>query len=206
MALANEPPPITVPLKGSKLVRRLLSLFGWRVDIAGLPGPRGILVVYPHTSNLDFFLGILAKSASGVPANFLAKDSLFTLPLVGQWLRYLGGKAVIRDRPQGYVKVLAQEMAQAAFFWLAIAPEGTRKYTPGWRSGFYHLALETNYPVGFVSIDYQSKTIQLKGFLLMTGVQTTDLEKIQQLYAGEVGRYPENMAPIVFWSPTSSNK
>ena len=39
--------------------------------------------------------------------------------------------------------------AQAGrLLWLAAAPEGTRRRTPGWRSGFYQVALGADVPVG----------------------------------------------------------
>ena len=144
---------------------------------------------------------MIAKFACGVQANFLAKDSLFKIPLVGKWLRRLGGRPVIRNSPQGYVKDLAQEMAKSNFFWLAITPEGTRKKTPGWRSGFYHLAIETNYPVGFVYLDYPNKTIGLTDFFRMTGNEGDDIAKICEIYQGKLGFYPKNMSPITLWSP-----
>lgn len=38
-----------------------LARFGWPVNFAPVPGPRGIVIVYPHTSNRDFFIGLFAK-------------------------------------------------------------------------------------------------------------------------------------------------
>ena len=40
-------------------------MFGWHVRFDGLPGPKGIAIVYPHTSNWDFVLGLLAKWTLG---------------------------------------------------------------------------------------------------------------------------------------------
>jgi len=193
--------PILIATDGSKWAKVLLKFLGWQIIIPGLPSSHGILVAYPHTSNLDFFIGMIARSACGISANFLAKDSLFKIPLVGSLLRYLGGRPVVRNSPQGYVKELAQEMANSKYFWLAITPEGTRKKTPGWRSGFYHLALETNYPVGFVYLDYQNKTIGLTDFFRMTGNEEDDFSRIREIYKGKLGFYPKNMSPIALWSP-----
>lgn len=198
--------PILIATDGSKWAKVLLKILGWKITISGLPGSHGILVAYPHTSNLDFFIGMIARFACGIKANFLAKDSLFKIPLVGWLLRYLGGRPVVRNSPQGYVKELAQEMAKSNFFWLAITPEGTRKKTPGWRSGFYHLALETNYPVGFVYLDYQKKTVGLTDFFRMTGNEEDDFSKIRDIYEGKLGFYPENMSPIALWSPPKRQK
>jgi 1-acyl-sn-glycerol-3-phosphate acyltransferase len=197
----NTIEPVIFPSRGNLLAKIIFKLLGWQLLFNGLPSTRGIFVAYPHTSNLDFFIGILAKWASGIEANFLAKDSLFRIPLVGVWLKAIGGRPVIRSSPQGYVKDIAIEMARAPYFWLAITPEGTRKKTPGWRSGFYHLALETKFPVGFVYIDYKAKTIGVMDFLQMSGDVEKDLQAIRAIYNDKWGFYPENMAPITFWSP-----
>lgn len=196
--------PITIQCKGNTFAKWLLKILGWTLDVSGLPSQRGILVAYPHTSNNDFYIGMLAKWASGISTYFLAKDSLFKIPVVGWWLFSIGGRPVIRNSPQGYVKSLAKEMVQSEYFWLAITPEGTRKYTPGWRTGFYQIAIETGYPVGFVYLDYQKKMIGLTQFRHMSGDQSLDLERIRKIYHGKVGYIPENMAPIIFWSPQSA--
>jgi 1-acyl-sn-glycerol-3-phosphate acyltransferase len=159
-------------------------------------------VVYPHTSNVDFFIGILAKWSLGVPINYLAKDSLFEIPLIGAWLRYLGGRPVVRNSPQGYVSELADEMARSEYFWLVITPEGTRKKTPGWRTGFYHLALKTGYPVGITYVDYSKKQVGVTQFLYMSGNEEEDMLMIRKGFEGRVGRFSDQMAPIEFWTPT----
>lgn len=187
---------------GKFFARTTLKILGWSLVFEGFPTPKGILVVYPHTSNLDFFIGILAKWSLGIRVCFLAKDSLFKYPLVGWCLRFLGGRPVVRNSPQGYVQSIAEEMVKADYFWLAVTPEGTRKHTPGWRSGFYHLAMETQCLVGFVFIDYQHKKVGVKDFMKMTGNQESDINQICFFYDGIEGRFPEKMAPIEFWSPT----
>jgi len=189
-----------------KLSHLILRIWGWKVKFEGLPGTHGILIVYPHTSNVDFLLGILAKWAIQLPVYYLAKDSLFRIPIVGWWLKYVGGRPVIRNSPQGYVSELANEMRYANQFWLVITPEGTRKKTPGWRSGFYRLTLMTGYPVGFACIDYGKKQIGVTEFAYMTGDEEIDLGIIRQAYQGIVGRLPQNMAPIEFWSPSKQKK
>ena len=191
---------------GARLSQFLLKLLGWDLKFEGLPGQHGILIVYPHTSNVDFFIGILAKWAIGIPIHYLAKDSLFKIPLIGWWLRYLGGRPVVRSSPQGYVAELAQEMKANDYFWLVITPEGTRKKTPGWRSGFYRLAILTGYPVGFAFIDYAKKEVGVTDFAYLQADEALDMALIQRYYQGKFGRYPENMAPIEFWSPSDREK
>jgi hypothetical protein len=83
-----------VQLRGSAVARRLLRLAGWRVAFDGLPARQGVVIVYPHTSNWDFIVGVLAKWSIGIPVAFWGKASLFRVPLFGRWLRWLGGVPV----------------------------------------------------------------------------------------------------------------
>ena len=53
--------------------RRLLALFGWRVRFDGLPGPKGVAIVYPHTSNWDFIIGLLAKWTIDLPIRWIGE-------------------------------------------------------------------------------------------------------------------------------------
>ena len=134
------------------LARGLLRLAGWRLLYEGLPAKQGVIMVYPHTSNWDFVVGVLAKWACGLQLRFWGKDSLFKLPLFGSWLRWLGGVAIDRSSAKGTVgDTVAQMLAARSadrMFWLALAPEGTRSLTSGWRSGSYQLALQADVPVG----------------------------------------------------------
>jgi 1-acyl-sn-glycerol-3-phosphate acyltransferase len=211
--MPNAPSANTMQVKnqwlqfsGSCMSRLILKLLGWQVRFHGLPKNHGILIVYPHTSNIDFFIGILAKWAIGIPVNYLAKESLFKIPLVGWWLKHVGGRPVVRTSPQGYVAELAQEMQSNDYFWLVITPEGTRKKTPGWRSGFYRLAILTGYPVGFAYIDYAKKEVGVTEFAYLQGDESLDMSLIRLQYQEKVGRFPQSMAPIEFWSPSDRQK
>jgi hypothetical protein len=176
---------------------RLLALFGWRVRFAGLPGPRGVVIVYPHTSNWDFIAGLLAKWAMGVRFRWLGKEALFK-GVGGRLLRAWGGEPIERATSTGAIPRLAGRIRDADEFWLALAPEGTRKYRDGWRSGFYHIALEAGVPLGMAAIDYRSREIRLTDFAMMTGDIEQDLARVQQAYREVMGYRPECAAPIVW--------
>jgi len=113
------------------MARRLLRLASWRVAFGGLPARQGVVIVYPHTSNWDFIIGIVAKWSIGIPVAFWGKASLFRVPLFGRWLRWLGGVPVERSSSQGAVAAMAKRLVRARasdrFMWLALAPEGTRR-------------------------------------------------------------------------------
>lgn len=189
--------PDRLPGVGQRLALRVLHLFGWRVLYRPLPGPRGIAVVYPHTSNWDFVIGLLSKWAMNLPFRWLAKDSMFRIPVLGNWFRWLGGQPVDRSAPQGMIRAQAERMHAGSWYWLVITPEGTRGYRPSWKSGFYHLALEAKVPLALVCLDYANRTLDFTQHLWLTGDQERDLAAIRAAYEGCGGKHPGNAAPIV---------
>ncbi|MBZ0134072.1 MAG: hypothetical protein K8F53_15785, partial [Rhodocyclaceae bacterium] len=57
----------------SRLSRLLLGLFGWRVVFVPPPAPKAVVIVYPHTSNWDFPIGVLARAVIAIPIGFIGK-------------------------------------------------------------------------------------------------------------------------------------
>jgi len=195
-AIAERP----VQLRGSAAARALLNLAGWRVAFDGLPSRQGVVIVYPHTSNWDFIVGILAKWSIGIPVAFWGKASLFRVPLFGRWLRWLGGVPVERTSTQGAVAAMVQRLVQARerdeFMWLALAPEGTRRLNDGLRSGFYHVAVQAAVPLGLVGFDFAQRRVVLEEFLQLCGEREADLAAIDARLGHHRGRRPEWAAPI----------
>jgi 1-acyl-sn-glycerol-3-phosphate acyltransferase len=189
-----------VRLAGSALARTVLRVAGWRIRFDGLPARQGVIVVYPHTSNWDFVLGMLAKWAIGLPLAFWGKDTLFRIPLFGRWLRWVGGLPIDRRAAQGVVAQTAERLraARAAdeFMWLGLAPEGTRRRTEGWRSGFYHVAVQAQVPVVLAYMDYARREIGLDSAWRVHGDAASDLARFAERLAGRAGRIPGNAAPV----------
>jgi 1-acyl-sn-glycerol-3-phosphate acyltransferase len=189
-----------VQLRGSRVAQWALKLAGWRLDFDGLPSRQGVLIVYPHTSNWDFPLGIFAKWAIGIPVTFWGKDSLFKVPLFGAWMRWLGGVPVDRSAPRGIVADMVQRMKAASagdvFLWLALAPEGTRSAGSGWRSGFYQVAIGAGVPVGLAHFDFGRRRVGIGSYLQLGGDVVADMRAIADAYAAVEGCRPERAAPV----------
>jgi len=189
-----------VQFKGSALARALLRLAGWRILFDGLPAAQGVAVIYPHTSNWDFIIGLLAKWGIGIPVKFWGKASLFNAPLLGRWMRWVGGVPVDRSHASGVVGSMAQTLRDARrdgrFLWLALAPEGTRRHTDGWRSGFYHVALAAQVPLALVCLDYARREVGFVGYLRLSGDRDADMAAIATAFEHRSGLRPAQAAPI----------
>ncbi|NWG70484.1 MAG: 1-acyl-sn-glycerol-3-phosphate acyltransferase [Parvularculaceae bacterium] len=164
-----------------------LKLSGWRIEG---DWPRDIakmtLVAAPHTSNWDGVNMLAAAGYYRVPLKWMGKKELTTGPL-GGLVKWLGCIPVDRDKGGDLVKTMAEAFAAAKTLTLAVAPEGTRAATPGWRSGFYYIALAAGAPIVMSVLDYGTKTIALSGALEPSGDYEADLKLIQSHYAGARG-------------------
>jgi 1-acyl-sn-glycerol-3-phosphate acyltransferase len=194
-----------VTFTGSRTAAALLRAAGWTLRFEGLPARQGVIIVYPHTSNWDFVVGVLAKWAMGVPVHFWGKASLFGVPLFGRWMRSIGGIPVDRTAPQGVVEAMVRRFADARergeLCWLALSPEGTRSYRDHWRSGFYRVALAAGVPVGLATLDWGRREVDVSRFLTLSGDAQADLAVIAAHLQGVRGRRPERAAPVTLPSP-----
>jgi len=182
------------------LAAAALRLAGWQVRFNGLPAKQGVAIVYPHTSNWDFVVGLLAKWSIGIPVAFWGKDSLFRVPLFGRWLRWVGGHPVDRSSANGIVGQMGRELAEAKardeFTWLALAPEGTRKHQDGWRSGFYHVALSAGVPLALAYFDFAKRVVSVEKFIMLSGNLEDDTRRVAEHLAHRVGKRPADAAPV----------
>lgn len=189
-----------VQLRGSRLAAAILRLTGWQVRFNGLPAKQGVAIVYPHTSNWDFVIGLLAKWSIGIPVTFWGKDSLFRVPLFGRWLRWVGGHPVDRSSPNGIVGQMARELTEAKardeFMWLALAPEGTRQAQDSWRSGFYHVARRANVPLALGYFDFAERVVSVEKFIMLSGDLEQDIRSVAEYLAHRVGKRPADAAPV----------
>jgi 1-acyl-sn-glycerol-3-phosphate acyltransferase len=188
--------------KGSRIAATLLRWAGWRIDWHGLPAKHGVFIAYPHTSNWDFPVGILVKWSIGIPLQFWAKEGLFTgiaRYTIGPLMRYWGGIPVNRKAASGMIDDTLQHMKNSDYFWLALAPEGTRSLHPYWRSGFYRVVVAAKCPLGLAYFDFKNKVVSASHFMTPTGDEKADLATIRDYYSGKAyGCRPELAGPIAF--------
>lgn len=179
------------PRRGNALSRWAgawaLAVLGWSFEGAIPEVAKAVVIVAPHTSNWDFFVGVAGMFALGLRVEFLGKSSLFVWPL-GPVMRWLGGIPVDRTVSRGVVEVTARELEARDRMILALAPEGTRGPVSRWRSGFYHIARRAGVPIVPVSLDYRRRVIRLGGGFEATGDLEADLGRLRTFFEGVEGK------------------
>lgn len=187
---------------GATLILRLL---GWKVQGPPPPYPKYVVIFAPHTSNWDGLVGILCSFALRVRGNWLGKGTLFK-GIFGWFLKKIGGIPVDRSTPHRFVEQAVEFFNDNEQAVLAIAPEGTRKYSDHWKSGFYHIAYHAKVPIVLGFWDYKTRRVGNSGVAVMpTGNIEEDLKIIRETYDKFLPRHPEYRSLVQFKETSSLN-
>ena len=128
------------------------KLLGWQI-VGKFPKlDKCIVAVVPHTSWVDFFLGLLVRKVINQEINYIGKKSLFKPPF-GWFFRWMGGTPIDRSKSSDTVMAIANIFNEKKVFRLALSPEGTRKKVDKWKTGFYYIAKAANVPIVLVAFD-----------------------------------------------------
>ena len=169
----------------------LLGLFGWMVCGELSTASKYVMIVAPHTSTWDFPILFAGSRAINLPfPNWIAKHSIFVGP-VGWLLRKVGGIPLDRKASVNFVQQMSAYVDGVDRAIIALAPEGTRRKTDHWKSGFYHMAYGVGMPISMVAIDYSRRRMTVAPGFMPTGDADADMEIVRAFYAGVQGRHPE---------------
>lgn len=166
------------------------KLLGWKT-IGEFPKlNKCVVAVVPHTSWLDFFLGLLIRRVINQEINFIGKKSLFKPPF-GWYFRWMGGAPIDRSKSSDTVTAIANIFNEKEVFRLALSPEGTRKKVEKWKTGFYYIAKAANVPILLVAFDYGHKQIKFSQPYFPTENIAEDFKNYKNFFKGAVGKIPE---------------
>lgn len=181
----------------ARLAGFFIRLAGWQV-VGQLPAEKKFIVIFaPHTSNWDFFVGLalgIHWQAIGKTIWF-GKHTIF-VGLIGRLLRALGGIPIDRSSSNQVVLDTVTAIGTRDELILALAPEGTRKWTNHWKSGFYLIALKTQLPVALAFMDYKNKRLGIGPMVQFTGQEEADWDLLRKFYQKEWARYPADFSEI----------
>ena len=167
-------------------------ILGWKLeDNFDRSIKKCVFVVAPHTSNFDFIIGILIRKIMDIQINYVAKKELFKPPF-GWYFKMVGGSPIDRTGNQKKVDAIAEIFQKKEIFRLAMSPEGTRKKTDRWKTGFYFIAQKAQVPLVFVAFDYGKKKVKFSRAFQPSGNYEDDFKKIGEFYTGVKGKIAEN--------------
>lgn len=174
----------------SFLSKKIVRMLGWRL-VGTYPNHLShvVIIVAPHTSNWDFVIGVLIRSAYQLRLNFIGKASLFRFPL-GGIMRGLGGIPVERRHSTNFVEATAKILLARPRAHIALSPEGTRSQVEKFRTGFYFLAQRMDCPIQLVSFDWEKKEIRFGELFQLSGDPKADLNYIWAYFKGVKGYNP----------------
>jgi len=179
------------------LAKSILRVSGWQL-VGEIPNiKKAVFIAAPHTSNWDGLWFIVYKFAVDVEVRFLGKHSLFWWPL-GSILLAIGCMPVDRRAAADIVPQLVEAFEREEHLFLALAPEGTRKWTPHWKTGFYRIAKAAGVPIYLAFIDYRDRKIGIGPSLPSHGNVEEDVTFLKDFYARLTGRRPELQGPVSF--------
>lgn len=173
----------------------ILRKLGWTLSVDLPDIPKFIVIAAPHTSNWDFPLTILAAKAINLSIHWMGKHSMFRPPY-GWFFRNLGGIAIHRNGGKNHIEQMADLFNRSDRLILALTPEGTRRKTDHWKTGFHSIARAAKVPVLMVYLDYGKKQIGIGGMFLPSDDIEADFELIREHYKDVRGKNPENESLI----------
>jgi 1-acyl-sn-glycerol-3-phosphate acyltransferase len=172
----------------SAIAKLYFKVFRWTIVGAKPNQKKFIVIVLPHTSQFDFFLGKCFGAYYGIRSKVLIKKEAFVFPF-SLLLKALGGIPVDRKSNSHLAGQLVDYFNSREEFGLTLTPEGTRKKIKRLKRGFYYIAQATGVPVFMGFIDFKTKTLGIGPEFLITGNFDQDVVQIRDFYKGMEGLY-----------------
>lgn len=178
------------------MARWVLKAFRWKVE-GSIPeldaNTNLVLIAGPHTSNWDGLFGFAAILGLDAKITFFGKASLFTKPILGRFLKYMGGIPVDKSKPgRGLTDIAIKNMEKLNGSLIAMSPEGTRAKTEKMKSGFLRIAQAVEGKIFLGAFDFGNKRIFLDTFFHPSGDFEIDLSYIREYFMQFEGKRPEN--------------
>ena len=178
----------------------LVKLFGWELLLPEEKDrptfERCVFVMAPHTSALDFIIGATYLWSCCSNGKVFIKKEFFRWPL-GGLLRGLGCISIDRgNRKNDMVGTAVRKFAEGKSLSIAITPEGTRKPTKRWKSGFWKIAHEAGVPMVLAYINFKKKEIGILDTIWPSDDYDADLLKVRKYYKKEMAKYPDKFIEL----------
>lgn len=170
-----------------------LKLVGWKCEGSVPEQKKYIVLAGPHTSNWDFPLMLSMGTLLGANPYWMGKKAIFRFPF-GWFFMWLGGIPIDRSKSNSLVSQMVEIFEKADRLCVLIPPEGSRGPRAEWKTGFYHIARQSNIPVVLSYIDFKKRIGGFTEVMWLTDDLTADMTYIQKFYAAKHPKHPENFA------------
>lgn len=156
-----------------RFARFYFWLAGWQVT-GEIPSDKKVVVlaIY-HTTNWDGWNMVMTSWVVKTPIRWMVKVEWTTNPFIGWLVRGTGGIGIDRKASHDTVEWAVEQYQKMDSLVLAIPPEGTRKKTSHWRTGFYWIAHQAGVPIKIALLDYSKKQVN---FSVPNIITTGDIE------------------------------
>ncbi len=182
------------------LIGKLILWLGgrWKV-VNNLPADmkKAVLVAAPHTSNWDFVYGLAALWVLGSKMKYLIKKEVWIFPF-SLFLKWSGGIPVDRSAPHELTRDLINMLERSDELFLLFPPEGTRSRVKKWKTGFYHVAMDTKLPIVMGFMDFSTRECGYGDWFKPTGNKVEDFTRLENNYKDMKGKHPELYNPVIF--------
>lgn len=170
------------------------TVHGWR--FVGKPMPeeanRCVFVFAPHTSNWDFYFGVLCIWSLDVPMKLAIKDFWTKFPF-GLIIKPLGGVGIDRTKRKGkdHINMMASIFDKYERIAFVITPEGSRSKRTRWKTGFYHLAKAADVPIVTFRADFSERTCDFGPVFTTQKSMDNVMKEMMVFFDGGVPYHPE---------------
>ena len=106
-------------------------------------------------------------------------------------LKSLGAIPVNRAKNTKMTEEIVKTFNSREDLVMLVTPEGTRKYNPEWKKGFYYIALKAKVPIVMGYVDYSTRTAGIGPHIYPSGNIDEDMKTILDFYRTKKGRFPE---------------
>ncbi len=180
------------------IAKIVFFLAGWKLDASSekIAAARNtVMIAAPHTSNFDLVFALGAFWLMRLPIKFFIKDFYTKWYFLG-FFKWLGAIGVDRSKSGNLVDHASRLMKTRSDLTLMVPAEGTRKRVEKWKTGFYHIAVNSGKNISLGYLDYAKKQAGILE-VIPAGEKSATFNHIQTAYAEVAGKYPELYNKII---------
>ena len=156
------------------------------VGIDPFEAKKCVIIMAPHTSIVDFFLGMMMIRHLKLKMVMVMKKEFFVFP-IKYILKKMGVVPVDRQHSRHFAEFATEIVKERDEVALIICPEGTRALVNRWKRGYYQIAVDAGVPIGLSHIDFRTRTLGVGKMFYPTGDYEKDRLEIEHYYYGMKG-------------------